>query len=261
MQNYHNHKWFSNVLVADCPTSYEAYIKRVKELGHKVKVETHGQSGVKNKFTKVYHYRNVEEELVLIKYSNNTYIEQQKIDVLTWLNSKRGKRLWDNSFWKTFDVIRLLHYMNDESFTSVISQIIDAIVYKDDKNKSHYKTDGSYDGVLAPTCGTLELLKWAKNNEYYAKTQNYLINKFYTEENVHNKMFIIRSFACSSDPELSSILENFSIESITNLKDLTDLDLCLYIEIAIILYNNLEKDKSVNKQWIIFFCWFFSNSH
>lgn len=36
MQNYHNHKWFSNVLVADCPTSYEAYIKRAKELGHKV---------------------------------------------------------------------------------------------------------------------------------------------------------------------------------------------------------------------------------
>ena len=36
MQNYHNHKWFSNCLVADCPTSYEAYIKRAKELGHKV---------------------------------------------------------------------------------------------------------------------------------------------------------------------------------------------------------------------------------
>lgn len=36
MQNYHNHKWFSNILVADCPTSYEAYVKRAIELGHKV---------------------------------------------------------------------------------------------------------------------------------------------------------------------------------------------------------------------------------
>ena len=36
MQNYHKHSWFSNVLVADCPTSYEAYVKRAKELGHKV---------------------------------------------------------------------------------------------------------------------------------------------------------------------------------------------------------------------------------
>lgn len=36
MQNYHKHTFFSNVLVADCPTSYEAYVKRAKELGHKV---------------------------------------------------------------------------------------------------------------------------------------------------------------------------------------------------------------------------------
>lgn len=36
MQNYHKHSWFTNVLVADCATSYEAYIKRAKELGHKV---------------------------------------------------------------------------------------------------------------------------------------------------------------------------------------------------------------------------------
>ena len=36
MQNYHNHKYYSNILVADCTTSYEAYIERVIELGHKV---------------------------------------------------------------------------------------------------------------------------------------------------------------------------------------------------------------------------------
>lgn len=36
MQNYHKHTSYSNVLVADCPTSYEAYVKRVKELGQKV---------------------------------------------------------------------------------------------------------------------------------------------------------------------------------------------------------------------------------
>lgn len=36
MQNYHNHKWFSNILVADCTTSYESYVKRAVELGHNV---------------------------------------------------------------------------------------------------------------------------------------------------------------------------------------------------------------------------------
>lgn len=36
MQNYHKHTYWSNVLVADCPISYDAYVKRAKELGHKV---------------------------------------------------------------------------------------------------------------------------------------------------------------------------------------------------------------------------------
>ena len=36
MQNYHKHTSWSNVLVSDCTVSYEDYIKRAKELGHKV---------------------------------------------------------------------------------------------------------------------------------------------------------------------------------------------------------------------------------
>lgn len=36
MQNYHKHTDYSNVLVADCVATYKDYIKRAKELGHKV---------------------------------------------------------------------------------------------------------------------------------------------------------------------------------------------------------------------------------
>ena len=36
IQNYHCHKSFSNILVADCPASYDDYLKRVVELGHNV---------------------------------------------------------------------------------------------------------------------------------------------------------------------------------------------------------------------------------
>lgn len=36
MQNYHKHTDYSNALVADCATTYNDYIKRIKELGHKV---------------------------------------------------------------------------------------------------------------------------------------------------------------------------------------------------------------------------------
>lgn len=36
MQNYHKHTDYSNVLVADCAATYSDYVKRAKELGHKV---------------------------------------------------------------------------------------------------------------------------------------------------------------------------------------------------------------------------------
>lgn len=205
----------------------------------------------KNKFTKVYHYRNVEDELVLVKYSNNTYIEQQKVDVLAWLNSKRGKRLWDNSFWKTFDVARLFYLIEDKDCSSIIKQIVEAIVDKDDKNKPHYKQNGSYDGVLAPSCGVLEILHWAENKTYYETTKKYLLNKYREEVSSHNKMFIIRTFYRSNDPTLKILLDDFSFEGNPNFHDMIDLDLCLYAEIAIILYNNTKKNKSINKQWIV----------
>ncbi len=204
-----------------------------------------------NRFTKVYHYRNIEDELILVKYSNNTYIEQQKMDVLAWLNSKRGKRLWDNSFWKTFDVARLLYLIRDECCTSIINQIVEAIIDKDDKNRSHYKANGSYDGVLAPSCGVLELFHWANNDQCYEKTKTYLLNKYYEEESSHNKMFIIRSFYRSNDPVLLTLLDDIVFDSFPAFHDMIDLDLCLYAEIAIILYNNSEKNKSINKQNII----------
>lgn len=36
LQNYHKHTYFSNCFVADCTVSYDDYVKRAKELGHKV---------------------------------------------------------------------------------------------------------------------------------------------------------------------------------------------------------------------------------
>lgn len=205
----------------------------------------------KNKFAKVYHYRNVEDELVLVKYSNNTYIEQQKMDVLAWLNSKRGRRLWDNSFWKTFDVARLLYTIRDDCCPSIIAQIVDAIVDKDDKNKAHYKDNGSYDGVLAPTCGVMEILKWAENKYYYNKTKKYLVEKYREEHSTRNKMFIIRSFYRTGDTELKSLLNDFSFENLSIMDDIIDIDLCLYAEIAIILQKHFIGGICDNKEIII----------
>lgn len=44
--NYHSHKMYTNIRVNDCITTYEEYIARAKELGHKAVFSTeHGNSG------------------------------------------------------------------------------------------------------------------------------------------------------------------------------------------------------------------------
>lgn len=204
-----------------------------------------------NPFTKAYHYRTVDDELVLVKYSNNTYIEQQKMDVLAWLNSKRGKKLWDNSLWKSYDVVKLLYSIGGDNCSAIINLVVEAIIHKDDNNKSHYKKDGSYDGVLAPSCGVLEILYWSENEKYYNKTKKYLSDKFGELTSIHNKMFIIRSFYHCNDSDIHKLIEGFSLNSSTSYSDMIDLDLCLNAEIAIILHIYSQNNKNSNKQWMI----------
>lgn len=203
-----------------------------------------------NLFTKAYHYRTVGEELVLEKYSSNTYIEQQKMDVLAWLNSKRGKRLWDNSLWKTYDVAKLLNTIDKEKSPAILNQIVEAIIQKDDKNKSHYRVDGSYDGVLAPTCGMLEILYWANDNIHYSVTRDYLLERYEESKDVHNKMFILRSLWHCNDMICQKYIDDVILNTSISLTDMIDLDVCLNAEIAIILYEYSKEGKNINKQWL-----------
>lgn len=203
-----------------------------------------------NPFTKAFHYRKISDELVLVKYSNNTYIEQQKMDVLSWLNSKRGKKLWANSLWKTFDVAKLLFSMGSKQYMAIINQIVEAILDKDDNGKAHYRKDGSYDGVLAPSCGVMELLHWTGKTEY-SITRDYLVDRFNNSDNIHNKMFILRTFYHCSDQALETMISDFQISDNASFNDMIDLDLCLVAEIAIILYMRQDANKSTNKQRLI----------
>lgn len=68
MQNYHKHTSWSNVLVSDCAASYEDYVKRAKELGHKV------ISSVEHGYQSNYY---VPYELV---YNNNQAIKKKYED-------------------------------------------------------------------------------------------------------------------------------------------------------------------------------------
>lgn len=197
-----------------------------------------------NPFTKAYHYRTVGQELVLVKYSNNAYIEQQKIDVLAWLNSKRGKRLWDNSFWKTFDVANLIYTIKAPSCKTILPQIVESIITEDDNGKEHYK-NGGYDGVLAPTCGVLEILYRAQNVENYNITKNYLLQLYGNLSN-QNKMFVLRAFAHCGDNCISDLVNGYTFDETVQLSDMIDIDICLRAETALILYEN-ERDKNKNK--------------
>src|SRR5699024_6732738 len=96
-----------------------------------------------------------------------------------------------------------------------------------------------------------EILHWAENKTYYETTKKYLLNKYREEVSSHNKMFIIRTFYRSNDPTLKILLDDFSFDGNPNFHDMIDLYLCLYAEIALILYNKTKKNKSINKQWIV----------
>jgi len=213
----------------------------------------------KTKYTKLFHYRHINgdqnKDLILINFSQSRQIDLQKQAVETWLVSLYENHLWDNSFWKTYDVILALKKLNVSIEPYIVGLFSDI-----DK---HYK-NGSYDGVLAPTCGLLEILTLINSTSLYAskltKIQNmlyettaWLITK-YKNTSIYNKKFIIRAFhhAGLMDKLITSYenREDFFVDlnkvvknDTVAIRDKSQIELCLDIETYIInnLYSNTDE--------------------
>lgn len=204
------------------------------------------------RYIKLFYYKYINQELVLVNFSHFSYIDAQKHEVETWLKSEYQDGFWGNSFWKTYDALFALYRMNQD-----ISPYLRGAFSKIEK---HYK-NGSYDGVLAPTCGLFELEAIIIQNEklrdevshiedYFKETQNWLLQK-YNETSNYNKKFIIRSFFNAgffndfraSKPNFEEDL--FLIASDDPVKDKLEIDLRLDAEVCLIYQKTCKERKEI----------------
>lgn len=205
-----------------------------------------------NGYIKLFYYKYINNELVLVNFSYFSYIDTQKHEVETWLKSKYRDGLWGNSFWKTYDALFTLHGMGED-----ISPYLRGAFLKIEKHYRH----GSYDGVLAPTCGLFELealimqddtlrQEVPKIEEYLNETQSWLIAR-YNGTSSYNKKFIIRSFHnagffnkfIESKPDFEN--ELFEVATDGSLQDKLEIDLCLDAEVCLIYLKTYRDRKEI----------------
>lgn len=203
-------------------------------------------------YIKLFYYKYINNELVLVNFSYFSYIDAQKREVETWLKSEYKDGLWGNSFWKTYDVLFALYSIGDDIspyLRGAFSQI-----------EKHYH-GGSYDGVLAPTCGLFELesliikdenlrKEVPRVEEYLTETQNWLVEK-YKGTSSYNKKFIIRSFHnagffntfIASQSNFDN--ELFEVATDGSVKDKLEVDLCLDVEVCLIYLKTYRERKEI----------------
>jgi hypothetical protein len=220
----------------------------------------------KTKYTKLFHYRHINDDttkdLILVNFSQSRQIDLQKQAVKTWLVSLYKNHLWDNSFWKTYDVI--------QAFTKLEVSIEPYIVGLFTDINKHYK-DGSYDGVLAPTCGLLEILMLISSTSNYSsklanvqnmlsKTISWLVKKYQQTSN-YNKKFIIRAFyrvklmdklinSYESKEKFIDDLHSIAKTDTLPINDKLEIELCLDIETCIIDNSFSNTDEQVIRKKI-----------
>jgi len=216
-------------------------------------------------YIRLFHYRHINDnpsnDLILVNFSQSRQIDSQKQAVETWLISLYKNKFWDNSFWKSYDVILALINLGVDIKPYIVGLFNDI--------NAHYN-DGSYDGVLAPTCGLLEILNLICTNPSYTSTLpnannmleetiNWLITKYNNTSN-YNKKFIIRSFyradlmekikkSFPDDNSFISELRSVAITETTAIKDKFEIDLCLDIETCLIynIYSNQDEQRIKKK--------------
>lgn len=91
---------------------------------------------------------------------------------LTWLTSafpSEGRPYWAGSFWTTIDVLKTLR-----TFGHPIDQYESRIGVELRK----HDIDGSYDEVLGPTCGLLQVYSWfyGKSDERFKRTLRWILD-------------------------------------------------------------------------------------
>lgn len=214
----------------------------------------------KKSYVRVYYFKKIEKILTLSQYSNFSTIDLITDSSVLWVNSKFPNKMWNNSFWTTYDILFMLSEIGVDIKTYITPILKDV--------KRHFGGD-SYDGVTGATCGLIEVMillqksfrKELESENYTDKELNGMINwvvdKFesqsiYDKQTViltltkyksqidsvirfddEDKKFQILKKFIKDDFELGSWNENY-----------TETDLCRRISLCLL---NTNKGKEINE--------------
>ncbi|MBK9043198.1 MAG: hypothetical protein IPN97_08425 [Saprospiraceae bacterium] len=103
----------------------------------------------KKSYVRVYYFKQIDKILTLTQYSNFSTIDLITDSSVEWVNSKYENKMWNSSFWVTYDIL-IMFYEIGVDIGTYIAPILKDI-------RKHY-ADFSYDGVTGATCGLIELL-------------------------------------------------------------------------------------------------------
>jgi len=227
-------------------------------------------------YLRVYYFKEIDDNLTLAQYSNFSTIDLIIDSSVLWVNSKFAGRMWGNSFWITYDILIMMYDIGVD-VESYITPIV-----KDIKN--HY-AEYTYDGVIAATCGLLELLlllqkkyktelhkegftiddckgmingiieKYNSQPLYDKQTSILTLNKYY-EEIFNSNDFEIGKEKYS---EMLYLVSSKSYSEDLTIDKYSEIDLCRNISISLMCENketeiidllaNLKRIQNVSGRW------------
>lgn len=122
-------------------------------------------------YLRVYYFKEIDNVWTLAQYSNFSSIDLIVDSSVLWVNSQFANGMWGNSFWITYDILLMMHDIGVDIETYITPVASDI-------RKKHYQ-DFSYDGVIAATCGLLELLLLLrKKHKEELEKEGFTINEY-----------------------------------------------------------------------------------
>ena len=236
----------------------EAFVKRF---------ESKGKNLPSKKYIRVYYFEKFKDSTALVQYSNFSTFDVLTENATLWIKSRFCGKMWDNSFWTTYEIVTMM-LASKVDMHSYVSSVLKDI-------KKHY-SDFSYDNVAGATCGLWDLLLALSkdyvnelvyegfDNNQLQGIENWLIVRSSTLSNYDLQTFA--SIVVRYNQDLSNINSTFWNTILKRLEDylenmpedLTEQEVCRAIELGIILGKEqlianyiaiLHKKQDSNGKW------------
>lgn len=235
-----------------------------------------GTATGKKNYVRVYYFKQIDNILTLTQYSNFSTIDLITDSSVEWVNSKYENKMWNSSFWVTYDILIMLYEIGVDIGTYITPILKDI--------RKHY-ADFSYDGVTGATCGLIELLlliekKYPRelSNEGYGSEDikgmlKWLTDKFSTQSTYdkqtviltlnkyHSEIISTNRFGIDEKKykELVNVVKISPSSDYSHLEEFSEIDLCRNISVCIVcgereneileLLRQLKRNQNPSGKW------------